>query len=165
MPGLDINYQEFKTGRTAAHIASMRGQTKCVGILAETDRVDWNKTDMAGLTPLYCAVHNGYSDVVEIIGKQPMDFSVKTKFGETLAQLAVRKGNVKCVETLAAEDCSWNVPDSDGDTPVHKALKTGKMEILEILLNSPRIDLNMKDGNGWSLVFIAIAMNGNLGKY
>ena len=51
VPGLDINYQN-KDGETAAHLASYNGQTECVRILAETDRVDWNKADNWGCTPL-----------------------------------------------------------------------------------------------------------------
>ena len=66
--------------------------------------------------------------------------------GATLGHAAVW-GDVKCVETLAAQerfDC-WNVPDRDGDTPIMKALKEDKTEIVEILLECPRVDVNVVD--------------------
>ena len=132
-------------------------------ILAETGRVDWNKRNKWGWTPLYWALYYGQSDIVEIIGKQPnIDYDFKTYKDDgkskTLAQTAVWIGNVKCVETLAAQEkfqC-WNVPDTDGDTPVLMALKTNKMDILQILLKCPRVDLNMKDKNGDSLNMLAL---------
>jgi len=85
----------------------------------------------------------------------------------------------RCVETLAALesfDC-WNVPFagnlrsnnncncnrcamgrsiSKGNTPIMLALRTDKVEILKILLRCPRVDLSLRDKEGWSLVFRAI---------
>ena len=111
--GLDVNYQEEEWGATAAHLASERGHTECVRILAETGRVDWNKRDIEGCTPLYWALRYGHSDIVDIIVQQPnIDYNVKTEDGETLAQVAVRGRNVKCLETLAAQETF------DGDTPI-----------------------------------------------
>ena len=52
VPELDINYQD-DNGYTAAHYASMEHRTECVRILAETGKVDWNKRDKYGRTPLY----------------------------------------------------------------------------------------------------------------
>ena len=55
VPGLDINYQD-RRGYTAAHWASLRSHTECVRILAETGRVDWNKRNKWGRTPLFLAL-------------------------------------------------------------------------------------------------------------
>ena len=66
VPGLDINYQD-EDGLTTAHWASIEGQI----IMAETDRVDWNKRNKWGETPLYLAVARGHSDIVDIIVQQP----------------------------------------------------------------------------------------------
>jgi len=145
----------------------VRCNTESVRILVETDKVDWNKKNNWGGTPLYWALRNGHSDIVEIIVKQSnIDYNIKTNNGVTLAQRAVITGNVKSVETLAAQEkCQcWNVNDTDGDTPVLKALKENKMDILKILLKCPRVDLSCRDADGWSLLFRAIAMK-NRGKY
>ena len=56
VPELDINFEDEKRGFTSAHWASMEGHTECVRILAETDRVDWDKRDKEGGTPLYWAL-------------------------------------------------------------------------------------------------------------
>ena len=135
-------------------------------LLAETGKVDWNKRNKSGHTPLYLALHRGHSDVVDFIVQQPqVDFNVKTEDGETLAQAAVKWGGVKCVETLAAQDrCDcWNIVDRDGDTPIMSAIKDDKIEVIEILLSCPRVDLSCRDKEGWSLVFRAI-QGKNLGE-
>ena len=66
VPGLDINYQDLH-GITAARMAVTNGRTECVRILAETDRVDWNK---GRPPPLYRALERGHSDIVDIIVQQ-----------------------------------------------------------------------------------------------
>ena len=157
----------MRGGWTAALLALnpfviAEGYTECVRILAETDRVDWNKRDDSSQTPLYWALSKGDSDIVDIIVQQPnIDYNVKTEVGETLAQVAVTKGDVKFVETLAAQEryVCWNVPNIVGETPIMKALNYGKTEIVEILLRCPRVDLSCRDWEGWSLVFRAIQMN------
>ena len=63
-------------------------------ILAETGKVDWNKRNKWGCSPLYYALSKGQSDIVEIIVKQPnanIDYNIKTNGGETLALELSRK--------------------------------------------------------------------------
>ena len=67
MPRLDINYCD-EYGTTAAHLACYNGEAECVKILADILRVDWNKADDKGKTPLYLAmeaVENGYTDILK----------------------------------------------------------------------------------------------------
>ena len=140
VPGLDINYQAEKYGNTAAILASERGQTDMLRILAETGRVDWNKANKGGQTPLYWALREGHSDIVDIIVQQPnIDYNVKSVKDVTLGHAAVLGGNVKSVETLAAQenfDC-WNIPDDSGKTPIIMALDLDMTLIVEILLSVP----------------------------
>ena len=101
-------------------------------ILAETGRVDWNQRDGDGQTPLYLALWNGHSGIVEIIVQQQnIDYNVKTVNNNSLGHAAARSGgNLKCLESLAAQesfDC-WNVPDRRGDTPIMMAVKEGSTE-------------------------------------
>ena len=83
VPGLDINYQDEEEGWTAPLVACIYGDADCVRILAETGRVDWNKANEWGKTPLFWALRGGVSDIVDIIVKQPnVDYNVKTKDGD-----------------------------------------------------------------------------------
>ena len=90
VPELDINHQD-EDGDTAAHLAcygyyshSCINHERCVRILAETGRVDWNKRDNDGQTPLYFALLRGHSDIADIIMEEPfIDCSVKTEDGDS----------------------------------------------------------------------------------
>ena len=165
VPGLDINYQD-EGGDTAAHLASMNGHTECVRILAETGRVDWNLTDETGQTPLHQALANRHTDIAEIIMQQPnIDYNVQTEDGVTLGHAAVRGDlmdpedlHARCVESLAGEerfDC-WNVPDSEGNTPVMIAVESERWAMIAILLECPRVDLDVVNADGDHLEEITI---------
>ena len=87
---LKLNYQDVD-GETAVSLAVIGEKVECVRLLAETGKVDWNKGNKHGETPLYHAVS---SDILDIIMKQPnIDYNVKIR-GETLAQLAAQEGGV-----------------------------------------------------------------------
>ena len=160
-------------------MALQDGKTKIVQILANCPRinlnlVDWNFPDKLGKTPLYLALEKVEPDSVSfIVQQQIIDYNVKSKHGITLAEVAVEgdlsvkcEENKKCVEILAAQegcDC-WNVPDWDGDTPIMRAQKWNRTDIVEILLRCPRVDVNCRDKEGWSLLFIAIQKKNNLGE-
>ena len=54
------------------------------------------------------------------------------------------------------EDVDWNVKMSNGDTPIMHCLKVNKMEMFNILVECPRVDLNIKDNKGDSLAIWAL---------
>ena len=131
-PRLYINYQD-ENGYTAAHHATIKGRTECLRILAQTERVWWNRRIFFGWTPLFMAVLKGHFDILDIIVKQPnINYTFRCP-NTTLEHEAVRSGNVKCVETLAAHECQyWNVPDWAGYTPIMRAAMEDKTEIVKV---------------------------------
>merc|ERR1711879_551341 len=151
-PNIDYNVKT-EDGDTLGHAAVRGGDVKCAETL--TGRVDWNKGDNWGQTPLYCALREGHSDIVEIIVQQPnIDYNVKTERGVTLGHAAVRGGNVKCVETLAAQercDC-WNV---EGNTPLMNSVRDQRGDLCKILLKCPRVNVNLKNLNGEDVMTMA----------
>ena len=74
-------YISDRDGFTAAILASNKGHTECVRTLAETERVDWNKRNRSGQTPLYWAlisVRQSQTEIVNIIASQPnIDYTVR----------------------------------------------------------------------------------------
>ena len=148
---LDLNYEDH-LGNTVAHRAALwqQCQPDCVRALANSGRVNWNKKNQWGKTPLYLALDRGHSGFVEIIvSLDHIDYNVQTNHGVTLAQIAVRQSwqqnDVKSVETLARQercDC-WNIRDTvTQDTPASEAMKIGAGKILEILSRCPRVDMS-----------------------
>ena len=102
---LDLSCEDH-LGNTVAHRAALwqQCQPDCVRALANTGRLDWNKRNQRGETPLYLALARGHSGFVEIIvsldHNEDIDYNVQTNLGVTLAQIAVRQGwqqkNILC---------------------------------------------------------------------
>ena len=177
---LDVNFQEDKYGFTAAYLAvklgltdPARGNTKlailetsrgCISALAKVDTVDWTKADKKGYTPLYWALFNGNTKIVDIIVSQSnIDYNVMTNDGYTLSDaatqwtrqsfaaiavnappVAMTLARVGFMKMLARQKKynNWNVVNNFGDTPIMKAVKLIQPEIVEILLKCPRVDLD-----------------------
>ena len=67
VPGIDLNYQERKCGRTAAMFAVDGHKQDCVQVLSTVPGVDWNLKNITGFSPIAVAVKHGYIDVLRIL--------------------------------------------------------------------------------------------------
>ena len=97
------------------------------------------------------------SDMMETILKVPG--ILQTVDDRTLANAAVLSGDGRKVELFLNQEkfnC-WNIADEKGDTPIMTALKYGKVEVVEVLMKYSRVDLNVRDTEGWTLLMRAIA--------
>ena len=89
-------------------------------------------------------------------------FDVKTNGGVTLTEVAVRSDRgdrVECLKILAdVGGVDWNVQmdGGDGDTPIMWCLKNGKMDRFNVLLECPRVDLNVRDSSGDTMALWAL---------
>ena len=75
-------------------------------------------------------------------------------------------GIVDCVRILSAEERfdSWNkTRENDGSTPVMVALEGGRFEVVEVLVECPWVNVNLRNKEGWTLLMRSIAMK-NLGE-
>ena len=126
--------------------ACTNGSTKCVGLLVSTGRVDWNKRDEDGLTPLYWAIVNQHSDIIRILVRQPnINFNVTDPEGSSLAHTAVQTCHAKSLKILLAQenfDC-WNFPNKAGLTPLQYSLMENPDWMLRLLIKCKRVDLKL----------------------
>ena len=76
---IDINYSGGQWGFSAAHRLLHEKHVNCVRILAATGKVNWNQTDEAGRTALYMALSHGSHWIVDILVKEPHDYSIGTE--------------------------------------------------------------------------------------
>ena len=155
---VDVNATDVDEA-TAAHRAARKGHKEVIRLLAATGRVDWNKEDNLGWTPLHRALFGGHHEMAAMILQQDnVNLGLILAGGITLAHIAVITCSVRCVEILAKKEnfnC-WNIPNQFGNIPITDAIRRGNPNVLKILLKCPRVDPNMKDGNGDSAVMKAI---------
>ena len=72
--------------------------------------------------------------------------------------LTIRKFVIKII-VAKNENVNWNLKDAHEETPLMQAIKDGHNERVKIILTDPKIDLNIKDRNGWTALFWALKRN------
>ena len=65
------------------------------------------------------------------------------------------EGDIKLL--VQSGDVDWNKSDDNEDLAIMWALKNNKYGIVEELLAAPDVKLDIRDKEGWSLVFRAIS--------
>lgn len=78
--------------------------------------------------------------------------------GRTLLHLLIDEGRVDDVRELLSLGANVNTPDAVGDTPIMLALlhDTKSDDIVNLLLDSPELDLTVRHRAGWSCVMTAV---------
>ena len=165
MPGIDLNCKDI-SGDTALINAVYFGNTECIKALKRKHtRVNWNMTGKHGDSALIIAVQRAYADILEILLSVPtIDINLENSEGEGIAQIAVewigerRVGErLKCLKLLSKDPrVDWNVMNKeDSDVTIIYALRREKIDMVEILMKTPGVNLDVKDRNGQTLVQIA----------
>ncbi|XP_071041571.1 delta-latroinsectotoxin-Lt1a-like [Parasteatoda tepidariorum] len=145
---VDINVRDDK-GYTPLHIAAQAGRGTLVNLLVENGADENAKTNDELLTPLHLASRRGYLDCVRNLLKNET-VNEKNKLGFTPLHSAVSGGHV-IVETIVERiEYSPDVnaqSEKDQLTPLHLAVINGDLKVVQSLMRSEKIDLNVKDRN------------------
>ena len=82
----------------------------------------------------------------------------KSYTGTSLARIAVEVGEEEDIRLLVQSGTvDWTETGENEDPAILWALKNDKLAIVQLLINAPDINLNIRDREGWSLVFRAIS--------
>ena len=127
--GEDANKKLSAKGRTALHVAAVKGHREIVALLLEQPRTDFSVTDDAGWTALHLAAYTGHKEVLISLLSQP--------------GVDVNVANITGSEAYR------------GATALHIAAQLGHMDILALLINCPGIDLNATSHQGWTALHYA----------
>ena len=89
----------------------------------------------SGLTPIFVAVREGYTDVVRILAPLAQDPNAANYDGFTPIQLAAREGKLDVIKLLAPLSKEPNKPTPLGESPIYLATDRKKnLDIIKILL-------------------------------
>jgi len=149
------------------HCSTRRKRGDLIELLFQRG-ADVNAKDIAGLTPLYYAVHfHDDTEFVNILiangaevnikhsgGRKPLEYAHSE--GETLLQYAAIRGKTEAVKSLLEAGAKVDEKDDEsGCTALHHAARFGKKNVAELLI-ARGADINAKDKQGHTPLYFAV---------
>ncbi len=129
-------------------IAATNGYDEVVKLLLAA-KIDPNKPNSRGETPLHCAARRGYAKIVKKLVKGGAALNKAPEATrETPLYIAAQNGHVRVVEYLVAAGANPNEDDLRGRTPLHAAVLEKNILVIIELLKAEKIDKEKADTNG-----------------
>ena len=98
---IELNCQSGLDGSTAFFVAALKGNLEAVQLLLDDWRVDVNRTDRKGYTPLHAAANLGLADITKLlVAHHRLEVNCISNLGWTPLHCAARKGNAEVVQVL-----------------------------------------------------------------
>lgn len=119
-------------GRTVLYLAAAMDCRPLVRLLIEK-KVEIDRRDCMGTTPLGIAAYNGFLMTVKLLLKEGADVNAKNDEGVTPIYGAARNGHAEVVRLLLKSGADPTIPNEDGVPPAEKAAQEGHREIAEML--------------------------------
>jgi ankyrin repeat protein len=146
--GADISFCD-PNGYTALHLASFSGCLTSVNFLL-THNVEVNYHTKC-FTPLHFAAFGNSPDTAKMLinnGAKVINGNnnnaSKASADESLLHCAVKTNAIECLRLFIEEGCDVNQLRSNGTNAIHLAADLGNAQCLEMLLNAPNADPNIR---------------------
>ena len=142
------------------HLAVKIGDVSIVKLLLSCDRVDVNKRDVHGMTPLLYTVESTIPVLGALMERNVVDVHGRNDRMENLVNLAAVRNRLDIIKFLLAHDngIDFNNKDIDGNTPLFVACQQKFIDIVTILVSSGRVNVNERCNGGRSALSIAAGM-------
>lgn len=92
-----------------------------------------NVTDKEGITPIYCAASNGFTEIVKELVKYNANVNIANVNYETPLYIAVKNGKTEVVDILLQNGADQSIETVNGETPMSIALSQNLKDIIELL--------------------------------
>lgn len=144
--GADLNYCD-PNGYTALHLAAFSGCLTSVSFLL-SNGIDANHHTKC-FTPLHFAAFGNCAETAKMLinnGAKVINGNGSPKMSaeESLLHVAVRSNAVECLKLFIDEGADVNALRSNGTNAIHLAADLGHAQCLEMLLDAPKADPNIK---------------------
>lgn len=147
------------SGKTCLQVACHQGHMDIVRLLLN-HKASLDIADDDGDLALHYAAFGNQPEIMELLLRKNASINIVNKGRCSALHVAVNKQHAACVKVLLKYNCDVNVQDSYGDTALHDAIGKESIEILELLGNSPHLDLTLRNKRGFNVLHHA-ALKGN----
>lgn len=89
-----------------------------------------------------------YEGIKKMIVQGFKDIDTKNQYGHTALHVACLKEDLDRVKLLIECGAGVNIKDNKGNTPIFLAIKKANVEMVEVIIKSDKIDLNIKNFDG-----------------
>jgi len=140
--------EQNKYGQNAFHIAALRGNTKILELLLNTNLIAEvvHAKDESGNTPFHFACREADEQSAALfLNTVGAYVDVQNRLGYTALHLASKDNKFNMVNFLLSKDADINALDNDKNTPLNLAIQTGSLEFIMNFLNIPNILLNSEN--------------------
>jgi ankyrin repeat domain-containing protein 50 len=150
----DVNIRD-NTGMTPLHFATQYGQFKIAKLILQTGRADVNMPDLAGLTPLHQAARWKQHDIAQLILRTGVaNVTARVNCQDPAYSWVLRYNSCSTLklmfdlydDTLSVQDCTMAILETDKDWA----------DKLKVMLNSNKVDINLFDTNGKTVLHRAV---------
>nr|XP_015928633.2 delta-latroinsectotoxin-Lt1a-like [Parasteatoda tepidariorum] len=132
----NVNAQTNLDKLTALHIAAKEGYFKIVRNLLSSNKIEINKPEKSGYTPLHYAIQGRPKTLKLFLDNDKISVNAKSDFGLTPFHLAVMKGNRRiCDVLLSSGKVDVNAGNRNNMTSLHFAAMAGNVDMIQYLLS------------------------------
>lgn len=154
--GADANSKDMY-GDTPLHIATMAGMKTSILEKLVNSGADINERNKKGVTPLSLAVEHQWTEHIDFYAKRGADIHAEDMEGKTPLSKALDISLEMTQKVINSNNCSTR--DSLGNTPLHIAISRGASHEQIVYLITTGSDINARNRNGDSPLFLAVKSN------
>jgi hypothetical protein len=155
--GCNVNTSDGE-GLSSLHYASEFNKTDIMQSLYAFSKgaLKVNAKDKAGWTPLYCAVHHGHMEAVELLLSAPFnaDVAAATNLGKAPLHGAAGQGRLAIADVLLHNKADASQRDFKGMTPLHDAAYKLHKDVYELLEEHPTCSIDAREELGYDAMQI-----------
>ena len=153
-----------RQGNTALHDAVRIGNQKLIDALLQKGAII-NAANIKGTTPLMQAIAMGSKEIVRFLLDRGANISAIDASGNSALHYAFKsRPDLAMITILLDAGASVTAVNQAGRTPLHLTAKKGNYQIFILLTTGKAFDINLKDGDGNTVLHYAIP-NENLVRY
>lgn len=141
-------------GSTALMLAAHMGQKDLVVTLLDAG-ADVNLRASDSSTALIAAVRGERSEIVKLLLSRSANANIVENIGRTPLILAIENGDIESITALLKNRVNVDLRDRRGETALTLATKQNNAPVVDLILNTAVVDVNVPDSLGTTPLMVA----------